>query len=110
MSNKIKIDHVAGGSHKDDLKNCYFLPAAVNGAYDFYDTNNNSLASNLTSGTNFSFNLDSHNWTITNFVISASAASGDWSIPSITEAEDGSFQAQAGPGVDAEEASSAATS
>jgi hypothetical protein len=34
----------------DDLKNCFFLPAAVAGTYDFYDTNNNSLASDLTSG------------------------------------------------------------
>lgn len=110
MSNKIKIDSVTGGSHKNDLKNCYFLPAAVAGTYNFYDTNNNSLASNLTSGTDFSFNLDSHNWTITNFVISDSAASGDWTIPSITAEEDGTFQAQAGTGTDAEEASSAATS
>ena len=110
MSNKIKIDSVTGGSHKNDLKNCYFLPATVAGTYNFYDTNNNSLASNLTSGTDFSFNLDSHNWTITNFVISDSAASGDWTIPSITAEEDGSFQAQAGTGTDAEEASSAATS
>jgi len=110
MSNKIKIDSVTGGSHKDDLKNCYFLPAATAGTYNFYDTNNNSLASNLTSGTDFSFNLDSHNWTITNFVISDSAASGDWAIPSITAEEDGTFQAQAGTGTDAEEASSAATS
>ena len=110
MSNKIKIDSVTGGSHKNDLKNCYFLPATVTGTYNFYDTNNNSLASNLTSGTDFSFNLDSHNWTITNFVISDSAASGDWTIPSITAEEDGSFQAQAGTGTDAEEASSATTS
>jgi hypothetical protein len=110
MPNKIKIDSVTGGSHKDDLKNCYFLPAATAGNYDFYDTNNNSLASNLANGSDFSFTLDSHNWSITSFVISDSAASGNWSIPSPAEAEDGTFQAQAGPGVDAEEASSAATS
>jgi hypothetical protein len=110
MPNKIKIDRVTGGSHKDDLKNCYFLPAAVAGNYDFYDTNNNSLANNLTNGSDFSFTLDSHNWTITSFVISDSAASGNWSIPSITADESGTFQAQAGTGADAEEASSAATS
>ena len=110
MSNKIKIDSVTGGSHKDDLKKCYFLPAAVAGTYNFYDTNNNSLASNLTSGSDFSFTLDSHNWEITSFVISDSAASGDWTFPSITAEEDGTFQAQAGTGTDAEEASSAATS
>ena len=112
MSNKIKIDSVTGGNHKNDLKNCYFLPAAVAGTYNFYDTNNNSLASNLTSGSNFSFTLDSHNWQITSFVISDSAASGNWTNDSagITASEDGSFQAQAGTGTDAEEASSAATS
>ena len=112
MSNKIKIDSVTGGSHKDDLKNCYFLPAATAGTYNFYDTNNNSLASNLTSGSDFSFTLDSHNWEITSFVISDSAASGDWTndVASITAEEDGTFQAQAGTGTDAEEASSAATS
>ena len=112
MSNKIKIDSVTGGSQKNDLKNCYFLPAAVAGTYNFYDTNNNSLASNLTSGSDFSFSLDSHNWEITSFVISDSAASGDWSndVASITAEEDGTFQAQAGTGTDAEDAASAATS
>lgn len=111
MPNKIKIDTVTGGSHKNDLKNCYFLPATTAGTYNFYDTNNNNLASNLTSGSDFSFTLDGHNWDITSFVISDSTASGDWATtPSITLEEDGTFQAQAGTGTDAEEATSAAGS
>ena len=111
MSNKIKIDSVTGGSHKNDLKNCYFLPATTAGTYNFYDTNNNSLASNLTSGSNFSFTLDGHSWEITSFVISDSSASGNWATtPSITLEEDGTFQAQASTGVDGEEATSAAGS
>ena len=101
MSSKIKINSVTGGNTKDDLKNCYFLPSTrVSNAYDFYDTNNNSLATGIT-GTSFTFVLDGHNWEIENLVISDTAASGDWSNDaSITEGEDGTFQAQAGSGVD----------
>ena len=110
MSNKIKIDTVTGGKSKDELKGCYFLPSTtVSGAYDFFDTNNNSLASGIT-GTSFSFILDSHNWDIENLVISASAASGDWSndIASITADEEGTFQAQAGSGEPEEKAAAKA--
>jgi hypothetical protein len=109
-NNKIKIDNVTGDKDKDDLKNCYFLPTSVTGTYDFYDTNNNLLASGLTSGTNFSFTLDTIDWEITNFVISDTAASGDWSNNnSPAEDQDGTFQAQAGGGADSEESASAAT-
>src|SRR5258705_13932571 len=105
---KIKIDNVTGDKDKDDLKNCYFLPTSVTGTYDFYDTNNNLLASGLTSGTNFSFTLDTIDWEITNFVISDTAASGDWSNNnSPAEDQDGTFQAQAGGGADSEESVSA---
>jgi hypothetical protein len=109
MSNKIKIDTVTGGKDKDKLKGCYFLPSAtITGAYDFYDTNNGSLASGIT-GTSFSFVLDSHNWDIENLVISPSAASGDWSNDnaSITAEEEGTFQAQAGSGEPEEKAATA---
>lgn len=100
MSNKIKIDTVTGGKDKNDLKGCYFLPSStVSGAYDFYDTNNNVLASGI-SGSSFSFSLSGYTWQIQNLVISSSAASGDWSNddPTITADENGSFQAQAGGG------------
>jgi hypothetical protein len=100
MSNKIKIDTVTGDKDKDKLKGCYFLPSTtVSGAYDFFDTNNNSLASGIT-GTSFSFDLASYNWEIFNLVISNTAANGNWrnNNPSITADEEGTFQAQAGGG------------
>ncbi|MFS8087027.1 MAG: hypothetical protein ACMG6H_15445 [Acidobacteriota bacterium] len=109
MSNKIKIDTVTGGKDKDDLKNCYFLPSTtVTGAYDFYDTNNNTLASAIT-GTSFTFSLHNHAWDITNLVISTTAASGDWSndVASITADEEGTFQAQASTGEPEEKAETA---
>jgi hypothetical protein len=109
MSDKIKIDTVTGGKDKDDLKGCYFLPSTtVSNGYDFFDTNNNSLATGIT-GTSFSFALDGHNWEIENLVISSIAASGDWSNDdaSITADEDGTFQAQAGGGEPEETVASA---
>ena len=110
MSDKIKIDKVTGGKDKDMLKGCYFLPGTATGEYNFFDTNNNSLASGLTSGSPFSFTLDGFSWTVTDFAINDSAASGDWtnddsSAPAAADmtqqylvAEEGTFQAQAGGG------------
>jgi hypothetical protein len=109
MSDKIKINTVTGGKDKDDLKGCYFLPSTtVNNAYDFYDTNNNSLATGI-NGTSFSFSLDDHAWEITSLVISSTAASGNWSNDdaSITADEEGTFQAQAGSGEPEEKAATA---
>lgn len=109
MSNKIKIDTVTGDKDKDELKGCYFLPSTtVAAAYDFYDTNNGSLATGIT-GTSFSFVLDGHNWEIENLVISTTAASGEWSNDNagITAGEDGTFQAQAGSGEPGENVASA---
>jgi len=108
MSDKIKIDTVTGGKDKDDLKGCYFLPSTTVNAYDFYDTNNNSLATAIT-GTSFSFSLADHDWEITNLVISTTAASGNWSNDdaSITADEEGTFQAQAGSGEPEEKAATA---
>lgn len=109
MSNKITINTVTGGKDKDDLKNCYFLPSTtVSGSYDFYDTNNNSLATGIT-GTSFSFTLDDLDWDISNLVISDTAASGNWrnNDPSITADEEGTFQAQAGSGDPEENVTSA---
>ncbi|MDQ3666986.1 MAG: hypothetical protein M3410_10525 [Acidobacteriota bacterium] len=100
MGDKIKIDTVTGGKDKTKLKGCYFLPSTtISDSYDFYDTNNNSLATGIT-GTSFPFTLDGHSWEIENLVISATAASGDWSNDdaSITADEEGTFQAQAGGG------------
>jgi hypothetical protein len=104
----IVIDTVTGGSDKDKLKKCYFLADGTQ--YDFYKKDGTELASGLTSGTNFNFTKDSINWTVTNFVISSTAASGTWSNPdSITAEQDGTFQAQVGGGAGEDESASAAT-
>jgi hypothetical protein len=52
MSNKIRL--TANRRSTRTTLRTVTLPAAVTGTYNFYDTNNNSLASNLTSGSNFS--------------------------------------------------------
>ena len=112
MSDKIKINSVTGDKDKDDLKNCYFQSNGVTGQYNFYDTNNNLITTNpvnLTTGTSFSFTLDGHDWTVSSFVISDTAANGNWSNNDNPDAaQDGTFQAQAGGGVDPEEQASAA--
>jgi hypothetical protein len=104
----IKIHRVFGSKDKDMLTNCYFLPAATAGWYNFYDKNNNLLAG-PTNQTTFSFILNSFNWTISNFSISSTTASGLWSNddPNPTAEEGGSFQAQAGGTLDEESASAA---
>lgn len=108
-SDKIKINKVDGGSSKSqsDLKNCYFLPTANPGNYQFYDQNGNLILTNpgvLTSGTDFTFPLDSLDWTVTNFLISSTSnkgnASGNWSNNAQITADEGTFTAQAGGGVE----------
>lgn len=102
----IEIDTVDGDADKDKLKKCYFL--ASGSTYSLYSKNGTLLASGLTSGTDFSFTHDSITWTITNFVISSTAASGDWSNPdSITNEQEGSFQATSTGHIDGEAATAA---
>ena len=104
----IVIDSVTGGNDKDKLKHCYFLPDGDE--YDLYSKHGTELASGLTSGTDFDFRHDSIEWTVTDFVISNSAASGNWANPDNRTAEqDGTFQAQVGGGADTEASASAAT-
>jgi len=100
----IKMKNVTGGSDKDKLKHCYFVPDEPGGPYTFYDKDCNVLASNLTSGDDFGFSHDSiSDWSVTNFLIDDTNASGDWSNPnniSITDTQDGTFQAQSGGGIE----------
>lgn len=106
----IEIDTVTGGADKDKLKKCYFLPSGTANQYNFYSKNGTLLASGLTTGNGFNFTHDSISWSITDFVIDATSASGDWSNPdNITAAQDGTFQAQSGGGVDTGESASAAS-
>jgi hypothetical protein len=99
---------VTGGSDKDKLKHCYFVPTAPGGPYDFYSKHDILLQSGLTSGTDWSFTHDSIDWSVTNFVIDDEEASGDWSNPdNLTNEQDGTFQAQSGGGPVGEEEESA---
>ena len=119
MSDKIKIKTVTGGNSndQDDLKNCYFLPLATAGQYNFYDKNNNLVSTTpatITSGTAFTFSFDDpmETWTITATFSGTgedATASGTWlnNADDITN-DDGSFQAEAkGTKPEEEEASSA---
>lgn len=109
-ANAITIETVTGGADKDKLKKCYFLPGGAPGEYNLYSKHGTELASGLTSGTNFNFPHDSITWTVTNFLIDDTNASGNWSDPDeITGAQDGTFQAQSGGGVDTGESASAAS-
>jgi hypothetical protein len=100
MSDKIKIDKTDGGNSGSDLKGCYFLETTTANCYDFYDTNNDVLASNIcttTSPLGFSFNnFEGYNWTFSNVVISGDTASGDWSNKNDAQEEVGTWEAGAG--------------
>ncbi|MGI8897004.1 MAG: hypothetical protein ACR2IB_01300 [Pyrinomonadaceae bacterium] len=99
MSEKIKIDKTTGRGGRL-LKGCYFLATATANCYDFYDTNNNPLASNIcttTSSLGFSFNdFQGFNWTFRKVVISADRASGDWSNNDDVQEEVGTWEAGTG--------------
>jgi hypothetical protein len=100
MSDKIKIDKVAGGKDKKHLKGCYFVPSSrITDAYDFFDQDNNLLRSDITED-HFPFVLQTFNWEITDLVISPKKASGKWMNDNPADGEDGSFQAQSGGGGD----------
>lgn len=110
-SNQIEIKTVSGGVDKDKLKHCYFVPAATSGQYDLYSKHCNLLASGLTSGTGFTFTHDSITWTVTDFVISDTAASGNWSNPDeLTTDQNGTFQAESGGGAGEGEGAASAAS
>lgn len=114
MSRGIKIKQVTGGSpvEQDQLKGCMFKTTVTPGQYLFYDKNDDEITTDpspLTTGTDFSFTLNSIDWSVTSFVISGNddngTASGNWTTP--PEQDEGSFQAQAGASLDEEGASSA---
>ena len=127
-SNKIKFKTVDGDPDKEDLKKCYFYPAATSGQYDLYAKVNGVdtlLASGISSGGSCSFTLDTFSWNIPNPSDSAhplafsgtgttATASGSWSnndnpppptgsVGSDGNGESGTFQAQAGQTIDPEE-------
>lgn len=120
MADRIKIDHVTGGSDGANLKDCYFVPAGTTPpTYDFYDKDNdnpnNPLETGVRRGTTFTFRLAEDPglpWRMVVRTISDSEASGEWATGSRVDTglEEGSghFQAQAGGGTDPDEAASSA--
>ena len=99
--------HAERGKSGNDLMRCYFLPADVDGFYNFYDEHDRTLATGVRTGTSFPFLLHGHAWTITLGDISHFVASGGWNNnapapigePGIGAEQDGSFQASSNGGV-----------
>ena len=119
----IVIKTVEGTSDSDKLKGMYFLPdPGPNNTYNLYNKKGKWIESGIQSGVVFTFQHDSYTtgggqsqkivWTVTDFVITSTAASGKWTNtdPSITAEQGGSFQASSGPGADTEAASAASAS
>ena len=114
-----------GTSDKTKLDGCYFM-AVVAGTpptttYTLYNKHGVVLKTGLTSGNDFTFDHDKQNpsnpsspkinWQITSFVISSTAASGNWSNddPSLDAGpQSGSFTASSGGGIDPVSASASA--
>lgn len=116
----IVIKGVLGTSDSDKLKGMYFMPDG--NTYNLYNKKGKWIESGIQSGIVFTFQHDSFMsgggqsqkivWTITDFVITSTAASGKWTNtdPSIAGEQGGSFQASSGPGADPEAVSAASAS
>jgi hypothetical protein len=116
----VVINTVLGSSDKDKLKGMYFMQdPGPNNTWNLYNKNGKWIESGIQSGIGFTFQHDSFHppgtnsqkivWTVTDFVITAQAASGKWTNtdPGIAGEQGGSFQASSGPGADPEAASAA---
>jgi hypothetical protein len=119
----VVINTVLGTSDRDKLKGMYFMKdPGPNDNWNLYNKNGKWIESGIQSGIGFDFQHDSFRppntnpqkivWTVTDFVITAQAASGNWTNtdPGIAGEQGGSFQASSGPGADPEAASAASAS
>ena len=100
-----------GTKDKTKLDDCYFTVSGT--TWTLYNKGGNSLTSGQTNVTTFSFQHDAQKqnpsnkitWTVTQFSITSSAASGSWSNDDEPDAaegpQSGSFQASSGGGIDA---------
>ena len=114
---RIRIDRVDGGGERDRqaLKRNYFLATGVHDTYQLLTPSDEVIATIppvVATGFDFSFSLKEMpkvTWTITDFDISEDAgfAKGNWTNTDQIEQEEGSFQAQSGPGLPEEESYSA---
>ena len=98
------IISATGTKDKADLDGCYFLPATPPATgYDFYDANDTLVTSSITGDT-FNFQLPDYDfdWTISDLVISDTAASGTWTNTDLTvdgtDPENGDFTASSSGG------------
>lgn len=100
IRDKIVIHTTTGGGN--ELHNCFFLPADVQGYFNFFDRHGRVLATGIRGGETFPFLLDRIAWTMTMLSIDRVAATGDWTnnLPSSAAAQDGTFQAESGGGQD----------
>jgi hypothetical protein len=110
IKRKIIIDKTTGDGGKD-LHQCYFLLTDVEGVYNLYTQHSRILAANVVSGQNFNFTIDGIHFEITDFKIDDFAGNGNWrnNAPVPVDDQDGTFQAQSGPGAEGEDSYSAAT-
>ena len=109
IRDKIVIHTTTGGGN--ELHNCFFAPADVEGYYNFYDRHGRVLATGVRGGETFPFLLDRIAWTITLLSIDPLVATGDWqnNLPSVTNAQDGTFQAESGGGQEEGDAETSCT-
>ena len=114
---RIRIDNVIGGSVRDQqtLMRNYFLATGVNNTYQFFTPDGSLIPTTpvvVATGFDFSFFLREApgvTWTIRNFDIQDTLATGKWTNTRQIEADDGTFTAQAGGGAGEEETASSAS-
>ena len=112
----IQIDVVKGGSDGHRLMNCYFQEIGTSEEYSFFAPDHTPITTNPSSvsdGEKFSFDYNGLAWHVHKFKISKKHgdAKGHWKTkPPNGDPESGTFQAQAGGGVEGElKASASAT-
>ena len=108
----------SGTKDKDKLDGCYFILSG--NAWTLYNKSGTALASGQNSQNSFSFQHDALKqnpsnkitWSITNFRITSTTASGNWSNDDDPDAaagpQSGSFTASSGGAVDAVSSSASA--
>ena len=110
LNGKIIIDSIEPAGIGDDLKGCYFKPKN-DGTFDFYDKDGKVKARDLHDKSEFSFTLDNLPdvvWTLTIGAITDLNVNGTWTDkPEDVGEPEGTYQGQAGGGLDVENAASA---
>ena len=108
----IVIDQVEGPGDGTDLEDCYFIWVSASETYSFYDMKGNELKTGLSVDATFSFELSyvsDIEWTLTIGPGSDSTyVTGSWTGAPDCEPE-GSYQAQAGGGVEGKKRTASAS-